>query len=375
VPPPARPDRLYLPREPDSRHLPALVAAVQRNCDISDARHGGDYGLCTFLLKMREYFRWEMELPFGGPIPRQELGDWLDAKERLWDALEEEAFEAIPLEDRAVQAFDTAAANRALLPRGLVYSAGVGRFAKPVFFLGRLARIERREGFEVVVSSCEFARELSAPPAMLLGTTIFVRLESVRRYLWEKLEDWRWRKLDVAARLALAGCDIETDTRGALDRLAEREAETMILHELGEASAGALLGDGWPEMMRARAPTPAEPVARAARDLLADCLRTLPALLERPDDGALHFYFATFDAARRQLFPELVDAYGRLQRDGDRRALGAAVAQGRERWLATMRGWLAVEPVARAAAIAAAGGAPFTPAEAAPPSSARQASP
>ena len=47
------------------RNLPQLAAVVQRNCDISDARYAGDYGLCTFLLKMREYYRWENELPFA----------------------------------------------------------------------------------------------------------------------------------------------------------------------------------------------------------------------------------------------------------------------------------------------------------------------
>ena len=57
------------------RNLPQLASAVQRNCDISDARHAGDYGLCTFLLKMREYFRWENELPFARTLPRDELGD------------------------------------------------------------------------------------------------------------------------------------------------------------------------------------------------------------------------------------------------------------------------------------------------------------
>ena len=63
------------------RNLPELADAVQRNCDISDARYAGDYGMCTFLLKMREYYRWEHELPFTRALPRAELGDWLSARE------------------------------------------------------------------------------------------------------------------------------------------------------------------------------------------------------------------------------------------------------------------------------------------------------
>ena len=340
-------------REPDLRRLPELVGAIQRNCDISDARHAGDYGLCTFLLKMREYYRWEMELPLPRRLEKGDLGDWLDGRERHWDGLEDEAFGDLPLGHAGLDPFETARANRALMPRGLVYSAGYGRLGKPVFFLGRLHGVERRAGLRVVVSSCEYARELAAPPAMLLGRTVFVRRESVRRALWERLEEWRWRKLDAAASLALAGLDLETDTERALDRLADRETETMILHEIGEARSGELLGGRWEEMVHSLARTPAEPLARAVRDLLADCITTLPALVGRADPGALHYYFATFDAPRRELFPAAVEAYRRFARNGDRAPLKRVVAEGGERWLATARGWLALDPRARAAAIGA----------------------
>ncbi|HKJ07631.1 MAG TPA: hypothetical protein VKA76_00940, partial [Gammaproteobacteria bacterium] len=39
--------------------LRTLCAKVQKNCHISDARYAGDYTLCIYLLKMREYYRWE----------------------------------------------------------------------------------------------------------------------------------------------------------------------------------------------------------------------------------------------------------------------------------------------------------------------------
>jgi hypothetical protein len=102
--------------------------------------------------------------------------------------------------------------------------------------------------------------------------------------------------------------------------------------------------------------TPAEPVARAVRDLLADCLSTLPALVER-GEASLHFYFATFDAPRRQLFPEALQAYDRFAREGDRGELRRVVAEGRRRWLETARGWLAVEGDERQQAICALSGA------------------
>ena len=89
------------------------------------------------------------------------------------------------------------------------------------------------------------------------------------------------------------------------------------------------------------------------RDLLADCLSTLPELLRRANLPALHFYFATFDAPRRQLFPQALAAYGHFLRSGDLDRLGDVAREGKERWLETARELLALEPPAREAAIEA----------------------
>ena len=335
------------------RNLPQLASVVQRNCDISDARHAGDYGMCTFLLKMREYFRWENELPFARALPRDELGDWLKAREQAWDGIEDAPFAPLPLARGELDPFDAEAANRELLPQGCVYSAGYGRWHKPVFFLGRLLRVEQRAGFTIRISSCEYARELAAPPAMLQGRTIYVRQESVRRYLWEKIEEWQWRKQGNAAARALESYDFIADPESALQRMADNEMETMILHELGEAMAGELLGEAWQEMTVSVARTRGEVVARAVRDLLADCLSTLPGLLQRANLAALHFYFATFDAPRRELFPQALEAYEHFLRSGTLERLAQVVRDGKERWLATAQGLLALEPAAREAAMVA----------------------
>jgi hypothetical protein len=333
------------------RNLPQLVEVVQRNCDISDARHAGDYGMCTFLLKMREYFRWENELPFSSALPRDALGDWLKAREQAWEHIETAAFAPLPLARGELDPFEAELANRELVPQGCVYGAGYGRMHKPMFFLGRLLRVEERSGFTIRISSCEYARELAAPPAMLQGRTIFVRLESVRRYLWEKVEESQWRKQPGAMARALAGYGFGADKEAALQRMAENETETMILHEIGEAMAGELLGEAWGELALSMSRRRGEPVARAVRDLLADCLSTLPALLERSNLPALHFYFATFDAPRRQLFPQALDAYEQFVRRGTPEGLRQVVREGKERWLDCARGLLALNPAAREAAL------------------------
>ena len=75
------------------------MRAVQRNCDIADARHAGDYTLCIFLLRMREHYRWEKRLPFSAPLAKDAVGDWLAEREALWNEIEAEDLVPIPTRD------------------------------------------------------------------------------------------------------------------------------------------------------------------------------------------------------------------------------------------------------------------------------------
>ncbi len=51
--------------------LQKLYESVQKNCHISDGLHAQDYGLCTYLLKMRELYRWEKGLPLTAQLPKE----------------------------------------------------------------------------------------------------------------------------------------------------------------------------------------------------------------------------------------------------------------------------------------------------------------
>jgi len=228
------------------------------------------------------------------------------------------------------------------VPQGYVYSAGYGRFNKPHFFLGALQRQERRDGSTVYVSACEYARDLVAPPAMLLNGSIYLRQESLRRYLWERIEEWRLNPHSNAVVRALACYDFEHHLDESLDRMTDVETESVILHEIGEALAGQQLGDAWHELLASLSRSKGEIMARAVRDLLADCLSTLPQLVEQENTAALHFYFASFSGMRRYLFPEALAAYQRWAEDGDVQALRQVVRDGAQRWLETTQKMLAL---------------------------------
>lgn len=282
-----------------------LVEAVQRNCHIADARHAREMTLCTYLLEMREFYRWEAGIPLGDPLARSEVGEWLTAREALWETLAGDDFGLVPVGAEEYEPFAVADVNRVLVPHGLVYGAGIGRFGKPHFFLGRLDRIEAQDGLTVLVCECEYARDLTTMPAALQGDTVIVRREALRQWLWEKAEAWQVKRTDGALALALAAHDFAADPRAALERMTDAETGTLILHERGEYAAGRLLGSVWEERLRRTIKRRAEILMRAVRDNLADCLVTLPALIERQAWPSLWFWFANFDGMRHALSPAL----------------------------------------------------------------------
>ena len=65
-----------------------IVEAVQTNCYINDARHAQDMTMCTYLLEMRQFFRWEHSLPYSERLPKDDLGSWLIEREALWERAE-----------------------------------------------------------------------------------------------------------------------------------------------------------------------------------------------------------------------------------------------------------------------------------------------
>jgi len=309
-----------------------LAQTVQRNCHISDARHGADYSLCIYLMKMREYFRWEMKLPLGAALVRDQVGNWLQAREQMWEELEEAELQAIEIEGERFGPFDTDGINAHLERHGLVYSAGLGNKAKPHFFLGDLERRTRTGDYDVFVAAREHARDLTAPPAMTLDHNIFLRRESLRRMLWEKLETWRWNRADNALGRAVACYDFEYALDQSLDAMTDREIDALLLHEEGEHEAGVRLGTSWESMLLDLVQTPAELMARAVRDHLADCLVTLPVLVAGGAEESVHFFLGNLTNMRKEIFPGLERAYREWLETGDTEPLAAIAAAGRDHW-------------------------------------------
>jgi len=150
--------------------------------------------------------------------------------------------------------------------------------------------------------------------------------------LAERTEAWALKRHDGALKSALDAYGCIGGDAAALERMAAAEAETLILHELGEREAGRALGPGWEGMLSRLSRRRAEVFARAARDHLADCLVTLPALLERGAPAPIHAWFAGLDGMRHELYPRVAGAYAAWRDGDDARGLSDAVAAGAMHW-------------------------------------------
>lgn len=312
----------------------ALASAVQFNCDLGDAMHAREKSLCTYLLGMREYFRWSAGLPLGAAPDRGRLSEWISQREQQWDALRDRnaaTYADLPLAG-GIDPFDEARANRDLQAIGLVYGAGLGLFGAPMFFLAQCESDQLRDGVRVIVAGAELARGITAAPAVSRNNRILIRSDALRRWLWTRAETALRGPRDNAFALALRAYGADTDVEAAVTAMAAGETETLVLHEMGELHAGHLLGADWEEMLQEVGDRRTEVVLRAVRDLLADCLVTLPRLTARTATRSLLFWQANFDGLRRALAPELAESCRMESGTPDFDRLERAVDSSRRHW-------------------------------------------
>ncbi|MDH5601377.1 MAG: hypothetical protein OEY78_08755 [Gammaproteobacteria bacterium] len=309
-----------------------LSETVQHNCHIADASHAGDYTLCIYLLKMRELYRWENEESFSTALPKEDVGQWLRQREELWDKLEGLDYRNLNLNEQALSPFDSDLINHNLHHRNLVYSGGMGLNNRPHFFLAELDTHEKHNDYSLYIAGKEYARDMSAPPAMSHQNNIYIRKESFRRLLWEQLETWRWNKPDNALGRAFACYDCDSDLDNALNAMTDTEVKNVIEHERGEIQAGQLLGEQWRTLLFSLPHSKAAIMLRAVRDHLADSLTTLPALLEINSAPSWHFYFGNLSNMRKDLYPELIRGYDEWYESGSLSKMSDIIEQGKEHW-------------------------------------------
>ncbi len=310
-----------------------LIQQVQNNCHLSDAQYAGNYTLCIYLLKMREFYRWETQTPFTTRLDNTDIGQWLTQREALWDDIDEQPLKNIHINNTSYDLFDNATINKQLEKQQLVYSGGYGLYGKPVFFLGELIHKEQHADYTLLITGKELARDLAAPPGMAQNKTIYIRRESLRRFIWEKFEESLWHTQENPLSRALSCYNFKTQIEDSLEKMTDNEVDTVLQHEIGEIQAGKILGEAWEEMLIKLPASQAEIMVRAVRDNIADMLSTLPKLLTKNDPAQIHFYFANLNSMRKLIFPSLYQAYNDWLSSNNTDGLDKLISQASSHWI------------------------------------------
>jgi hypothetical protein len=317
--------------------LDDLQAQVKKNCDISDSRYWGHYSLCGLLLRLRELYRSESRIEPWESLPEKDVGKWVASKEALWAGLEAEEYRPIVLNGHAYDPFDIDEINRQIEERGLVYGAGIGRHGKPSFFLADILSSNTLEGFMVLTSGREYARDLSEYPAAFRDGTIFVRVELTQLLLWQSFQELGCRRVKTPLVYAFERYGISREDNSGIEmklrNAALSEAGTYIFHELGEAVEGERLGSQWKDILLGMEYGRAEVFLRAVKDILADTTGKgmLSHIIEQGKEASLGFYVVFLKGMRKVLFPEMAPAFASFSCNGDWAPIEAARCAGYER--------------------------------------------
>lgn len=286
-----------------ARCLETLCEDVQHNCSISDARYARDYSLCVYLLRMREFYRWQHNLPLMQRLEVDGIGQWISETEARWDELEECDFRPLKIDGTDTDPFDSNLINKRLAPAGFIYSAGLGRLGQPHFVLAKLASSSTQGSTTSYECGQELARDSITMPAMTQNQTIFIRHDSIKRHIWQMLDEWLLQKKEGPFAHVVAHFELDNPSKvdQPIEGAARQLARLYHAHEMGEVRAASILGDQYHQMLQQHLGTRNEFYLRAVRDIIADSLETWPYLLSQRSNVELDFWLASLAGVRQQL--------------------------------------------------------------------------
>lgn len=299
-----------------------IARQVMENCVISDARHAGSFSVCGLVLRLRDLYKWEKGLAPWVEGESGEVLDWIGRREEQWDLQEEIEFAEIYIEGRTYDPFDIGGINKELEPLGFLYGAGLARALKPFFFLAVIEEKRKIRGHEVYILGKELARDLLTMPAFSRDGVIVVRKDSARVYLWDQIA-YMGKSGRPALRFALEQygpeCMDYKKLPGYMDTILADEVGTYIHHEIGESEEKEFSGEDWREMVGAFPHSPIELLARAVKDLLADTNEygTIRYIAGGRRSASLGFFVAFLDGLRREIFPEMREAFSEFLKTKD----------------------------------------------------------
>jgi hypothetical protein len=313
--------------------LDALSRQVLENCAISDAQFAGHYSVCGLALRLRDLYKWEKGLQPWVEEDPPVLLEWIGGKQEEWEGLLERDFGALTVCGTAYDPFDVTGINGVLQGEGLFYGAGYVHSLKPSFFLARLEEVREVDGCPVYILGRELARDLVTVPALSREERVMVRKEAAKLFLWNQIFFLRKSGREaLALAMKFSGLDKEAlkDAGVTVTVLAAAEMESYIHHELGEIRDRAFDRQLWRDLIAAFPHTPVELLARTVKDMLADTNEygRLRYIAGEKNKVSLALYVAFLDGLRKELFPELNEAFRGFVKTGNWRLVEDARLRG-----------------------------------------------
>ena len=297
----------------------SIASQVKYNCNISDAIYWGIYSPCGLLLRLRDLYKFEVGINPGEKINHDKIVTWIGKREKLWEKLSGLHFQKIEINNKKYHPFNVRDINSILMNKGFLYGAGYGDHLKPSFLFANILKKLKSGKYSIHVVGKEIARDLSTAPAMLQGNTIIARYETMKFFIMEKYEELKSNKYRTALSSAFSEYGIPKNKHHKLSEtlehrlsdIAQKELDTYIYHELGEASQRKLLGQWWKELLVNLPYSRAELFLRGLKDILSDTCREgmLNHIISEKKAGSLGFYVAHLGGFRKVILQNFVTAY------------------------------------------------------------------
>ncbi len=297
--------------------ISSLQRQVQQNCHVSDANYSGTYSLCILLLRLRNLYKWEKGIPPWQEPDHSELLNWVEEREEFWQKLEGCSVSDLEVDGYSVDSMDAEQVNSLLEGTGLFYGAGLVTGMKPSFLLGRPVEVREQEGLNVCIVDQELARDIFSVPLMRQGNQIVGRRQAMASLLWDEVLELRSSTCQALAfafeqhGLKLHKLrELPVQESAGFMEVVDKELETWVYHEIGEAVVDVFPGWFWQEMVSQHANTLVEVFARAVKDVLADTHPhgLLGHVKARRKSASLGFYLCFMRPLTKTLYPEITQA-------------------------------------------------------------------
>jgi hypothetical protein len=173
---------------------------------------------------------------------------------------------------------------------------------------------------------------------MLQGRCIYVRPEVLTVFIWDRFLELQAKRSsglteEMFAQYNILRGDIPSpDLFGKISQMSADAAEVFVLHEAGEAYEDEY-ADDWHELLSSGCDKATELYLRGIKDIRADtsCMGPLKAIFENGNRARLLLFLAFLDGIRRQIFPEIREAFRHFAESGNWSHIEAARKDGYRR--------------------------------------------